>query len=161
MNVSFRHRVQTLGETDELGETLARLLPAELAIGLTGPLGAGKTRFVQAVAAALGVARDQVVSPTFVLCQHYFGRHALHHMDAYRLYDEDEFLALGPEENFSSGITFVEWADRVADCLPRDHLMIAIEPNDGESREFSFEATGPRSGGVVNGLRKVLGSEAR
>ena len=41
---------------------------------LCGTLGAGKTRLVQAIAAAAGVDRREVVSPTFVLIQEYHGR---------------------------------------------------------------------------------------
>ncbi len=45
------------------------------------------------------------------------GRLPIYHFDTYRLKDDDEFLNLGPDEYFDgAGITFVEWADRVADC---------------------------------------------
>ena len=58
--------------------------------------------------------------PTFVLVQEHHGRRDIYHIDAYRLRDEDEFLALGPEEFFESdALVFVEWADRVESCLPR------------------------------------------
>ena len=55
----------------------------------------------------------------------------VYHFDTYRLKDDDEFLNLGPEEYFdSAGITFVEWADRVAALLPQDHLEITIDTNE-------------------------------
>src|SRR5262245_16376862 len=102
------------GDTDRLGAALAEALPAGTTVALIGTLGAGKTRLVQAVAAALGIPRDKATSPTFVLVNEYRGRRPVYHFDAYRLRDEDEFLALGAEEYFESeGITFVEWADRV------------------------------------------------
>ena len=107
-------------DTERLGAALAGVLPPGTVVGLIGTLGAGKTRLVQAVAAALGVPAGNVTSPTFVLVNEYRGgRLPIYHFDTYRLKDDDEFLDLGPEEYFdSSGLTFVEWADRVADLLP-------------------------------------------
>src|SRR5579871_5394859 len=88
--------------TARLGRALADALPAASVVALIGPLGAGKTRLVQAIAAAAGVKDQEVVSPTFVLIHEYRGRVPIYHFDAYRLRDEDEFLQLGPQEYFDS-----------------------------------------------------------
>ncbi len=105
--------------------------------------GAGKTRLVRAAAAACGIANEQVVSPTFVLCQEYHGQRTLYHMDVYRIADDDEFLNLGPEECFeSSGITFVEWAEKVVACLPEERIEVVVEVVSETSREFHFSAIG-------------------
>ncbi|MEX0613022.1 MAG: tRNA (adenosine(37)-N6)-threonylcarbamoyltransferase complex ATPase subunit type 1 TsaE, partial [Pirellulales bacterium] len=106
----------------------------------------GKTRLVQAVAAALGVPPGSVTSPTFVLVNEYAGgRTPVYHFDTYRLKDEDEFLALGPDEYFeSSGITFVEWADRVAELLPDERLDITLEVTGETTRRISLRGTSPR-----------------
>jgi tRNA threonylcarbamoyladenosine biosynthesis protein TsaE len=127
-------------DTDRLGAALAEVLVPGTVVALVGTLGAGKTRLVQAVAAALGVPRDAVTSPTFVLVNEYrHGRLPIFHFDTYRLNDEDEFLALGPEEYFdSAGITFVEWADRVADFLPPDRLEITIDVTGDYSRRVTI-----------------------
>lgn len=121
-------------ETQALGAKLADALPSGSVVSLLGTLGAGKTRLVQAVAQALGVDREDVTSPTFVLVNEYTtGRLPVYHFDAYRLRDDDEFLQLGPEEYFSGeggkapGVTFVEWGDRVAGCLPVDCIEIEID----------------------------------
>jgi tRNA threonylcarbamoyladenosine biosynthesis protein TsaE len=116
-------------DTKRLGAALAATLPPGTVVGLIGTLGAGKTRLVQAVAAALGVPPGSVTSPTFVLVNEYAGgRRPVYHFDTYRLKDADDFLALGPDEYFESdGITFVEWADRVAQLLPKERLEIALE----------------------------------
>ena len=47
--------LQNESETDRLGAALAAVLPPGTVVALVGTLGAGKTRLVQAVAAALGV----------------------------------------------------------------------------------------------------------
>jgi len=125
----FRFHATSEHDTDRLGKMLADVLPAGSVVSLIGTLGAGKTRLVQSIAAALGTPVGTVTSPTFVLVNEYReGRLPIYHFDAYRLRDEDEFLELGPEEYFEgTGITLVEWADRVASCLPVDYLTISIE----------------------------------
>lgn len=141
--------------TDRLGAALAAALPPGTTVALRGTLGAGKTRLVQAIAAGLGVAREEVVSPTFVLCQRYDGQTSIHHLDAYRLRDEDEFRELGALELMeSSGLTFIEWADRVADCLPDGRIEIAIEVTGPTSRRFVIRATG-------DGLEPTIAKLAR
>lgn len=137
-------------ETRQFGRALCDALEPGIAVALVGNLGAGKTRLVQAVAEAAGVDRREVSSPTFVLVQEYSGRWPIYHFDTYRLHGMDDFLALGAEEYLSSGgICFIEWADRVVNVLPTDHLRIEIGIVDETTREFHLRGTGPRSEAVV------------
>jgi tRNA threonylcarbamoyladenosine biosynthesis protein TsaE len=141
--------------TERFGAALAAAVPPGTMIALCGTLGAGKTRLVQAIAAALGVRREDVVSPTFVLCQQYRGRRVMNHLDAYRVRDEDEFRELGIEELFESeAITIVEWADRVANVLPDDYLQIDIEVTGPTERRFAVRAVGKRLAKVITELRR-------
>ena len=81
----------------------------------------------------------------------------IYHLDAYRIRNEEEFRDLGPEEFFeSSGWTFVEWADRVAGCLPPDYLRIEIEVMGAEQRRITATATGPFLPSAVDRLRASL-----
>jgi tRNA threonylcarbamoyladenosine biosynthesis protein TsaE len=140
---SLTFTAASLSDTDRLGAALVQVLPDCFTVGLVGPLGAGKTRLVQAMAAAIGLPREHVVSPTFVLCQHYEARRTIYHMDAYRLRDDDEFLGLGPEEYFAApALTVVEWADRVERCLPPDRLMIEVEVLGDDARQFQLTPHG-------------------
>src|SRR5262245_9086045 len=124
-------------DTDRLGADLAGRLPAGAVVALCGTRGAGKTRLVQAIAAACGVPREDVVSPTFVLCQQYRGTRTINHLDAYRLKDEDEFRELGVSELFDSpALTLIEWADKVAGALPDHYVRIDIEVTGATSRRF-------------------------
>ena len=142
-------------DTQRLGSALARVLRPGTVVGLIGPLGAGKTRLVQAVATALGVPYGSVTSPTFVLVNEYTGgRMPIYHFDTYRLKDDDEFLNLGPDEYFdSNGITFVEWADRVTSLLPADRLEITIEPTSETQRLFAIHGTTPATNQLIDGLK--------
>jgi tRNA threonylcarbamoyladenosine biosynthesis protein TsaE len=139
-------------DTDRLGAALAAALPPGTVIGLIGTLGAGKTRLVQAVAAALGVPRASITSPTFVLVNEYTSsRSPIFHFDTYRLKDDDEFLNLGPDEYFdSNGLTFVEWADRVEALMPSDRVEIQIEVVGETERRCSIRGTSARSDAIVD-----------
>ncbi len=114
---------------------------------------------MQSVAGALGVPREEVTSPTFVLVNEYVGgRLPVYHFDAYRLRDEDEFLELGPEEYFDGpGLTFVEWADRVANCLPPDFLRIDIEVTGDTQRRFTISGSSSKLASLVKSLQELLG----
>jgi len=141
----FTYKSADEDATATLGAALADVLPDGTTVALCGTLGAGKTRLVQAIAAAAGVDRREVVSPTFMLIQEYHGRRTLYHIDAYRLADEDEFLELGPDEYFEGpAITLVEWADKVSGCLPRERIEIHIEVTGRHRRQFEISAVGRR-----------------
>ena len=62
----------------------------------------------------------------------------------------------GPKRRI--GLIFIEWAARVADCLPRERLQIAISVLPNDAREFEILATGPRHAALVRRLRGSLGS---
>ncbi len=135
----FTYLAGSLADTDRLGAALAEMLPDGVTVALCGTLGAGKTRLVQAIAAGCGVPREEVVSPTFVLYQQYRGRRTIDHLDAYRLRDDDEFLDLGVDELFASpALKLIEWADRVAGCLPQPRVEIRIEVAGETARRFQI-----------------------
>jgi tRNA threonylcarbamoyladenosine biosynthesis protein TsaE len=148
---------EDVAHTERLGRALAATLLPGTVIALIGTLGAGKTRLVQAVAAALGVPAGEATSPTFVLVNEYRGRLPIYHIDAYRLRDEDEFRELGPEEYFdSAGVTFIEWADRVEDCLPPERLEIHCEATGETARQFTLRGTSPQMGAILDKVRTAL-----
>ncbi len=128
--------------TERLAQCLAAALPGRAVISLSGTLGAGKTHFVKALAAAAGVDPADVTSPTFVLIQEYDGARPIYHFDVYRLRDEDEFLELAPDEYFARpGWTILEWGERFARCLPVDRLDITIDVTGPTSRRFTLATT--------------------
>lgn len=133
--VSHRFAPLALDQLDRFAVELVSSLPDRVVIGMVGTLGAGKTTLTQAIASAIGLDRESVTSPTFSLLCSYsatVGNRSitLHHIDAYRLGDEDEFLELGVEEFFEQPNTWtlIEWADRVAEVMPDDTLWINIAP---------------------------------
>ena len=102
--------------------------------GLRGPMGAGKTAFVQGFAQGLGYS-GPVTSPTFALMQIYEGgRLPLYHFDLYRLEDA---LRLSGETVLEGldfwayleggGLCLIEWAEYAESFLPPGIRWITIE----------------------------------
>ncbi|MCA9102704.1 MAG: tRNA (adenosine(37)-N6)-threonylcarbamoyltransferase complex ATPase subunit type 1 TsaE [Pirellulales bacterium] len=157
MTLCFTFEALDETDTDRLAATVARCLPAGTVVALVGTLGSGKTKFVERFAAHCGVVPEAVTSPTFVLLQHYAGKHTIHHFDAYRLKDNDEFLELGADELFDGdGVTMIEWADRVAECLPPNRLLIEVEETGHTSRRFVVSANSDQFTSVFQALRSEL-----
>lgn len=145
--------------TERLGIALAQSLPRPAIVALNGTLGAGKTRLVQAIALGLGMDPTQVTSPTFVLLHEYPGETPIYHFDAYRLRSEDEFWQLGAEEYLSGdagGIAIIEWADRIAGCLPDERLEIFIEVMNATERRFTITAIGTGYEEAIERLKQMV-----
>ena len=135
--------VSSTQETAALAMELLPLLRRAGVISLEGPLGAGKTHFVKAVAKALGIPED-VTSPTFTLLQSYgSGESRMHHSDWYRLESEAEVLALALDEYYGEGVMFIEWGDKFPAILPPRTIRIRIEPQSDESRVITWRTTTP------------------
>jgi tRNA threonylcarbamoyladenosine biosynthesis protein TsaE len=133
-------------ETQALGERLGRHLREGSVVACAGELGAGKTCFLQGLARGLGVTAD-VTSPTFVLVNLYQGRLPVYHIDAYRTESLTELVDAGLEEMVhGSGVTVIEWADKILPLLPSTAITVAISGLGDEPREI--ELTGPHE--VVN-----------
>jgi tRNA threonylcarbamoyladenosine biosynthesis protein TsaE len=122
-------------ETREAGRRWGEAMVPGTVVGLTGPLGSGKTVFVQGVAEGLGID-EPVTSPTYTLIAEYRGTMPLYHMDLYRLAGPEEFAWLGTEEMlYGDGVCMVEWSERAGDGLPTDAytVTIGIEEDGGRS----------------------------
>lgn len=131
--------------TAAVGAMLADLLAPGDVVVLTGPLGAGKTRFVQGIAAGLGVG-GRVTSPTFVLVRRHEARIPLVHVDAYRLGDAGDLVTLDDDVLDAAVVTCVEWGGVVRDALPADRLEcdVQVEGDDADApRSISITPTGP------------------
>ena len=138
------------------GEAATLALAAELVqregpgavFALHGALGAGKTRFAQGVARALGV-RGLVGSPTFAIVLEHptasGGRFV--HMDLYRLGDEREVEDLGFGELLETAeATVIEWPDVAAGLLPARTVHVTLEAPDPAAPERRLATIRPGCG---------------
>ena len=153
MSASLVVRAETAEAMQALGERLGRALRAGDVLSLVGPLGAGKTTFVQGLARGAGVPPERhVASPTFALVNEHPGRVALVHADLYRIVSRAELLELGLDDAFDRAAVAIEWLDRFPDAAPADRLelTLAIEP-DG-ARRVELRGAGPRGDALVRAL---------
>lgn len=132
--------------TKQLATTLAPYLRAGDVIVLNGDLGAGKTQFVQGVAAGLGIG-GPVTSPTFnILLSYMDGKLPLFHFDLYRLDACDQLEDIGYYETVDGpGATFIEWGDKFPDALPYGYLQIDITVNENGIRIVQAHSFGERA----------------
>ena len=125
----------------------ARMLAKSLSVGmeatviaLSGDLGAGKTTFAKEMAKAFDI-EEGVTSPTFVIEKIYAcGRgpfRKLIHIDAYRLKDQSELLALGWDQivREKENLIILEWPEHVAGLVPERAVRLRFSVLDGEARE--------------------------
>jgi tRNA threonylcarbamoyladenosine biosynthesis protein TsaE len=98
--------------------------------------------FVKGISSALGIAEEDVTSPSFTLVNPYAGRLQLYHIDLYRL-DEGASAAhavdlddlLSDEE----AVLVIEWAERMGNYpLPGNVWRIAIEGDGASPRTISI-----------------------
>jgi len=131
--------------TRELGQNLGALLQPGDCICLQGDLGAGKTTFVQGIAAGWG-AHDEVSSPTFVLVNVYRGADdkKLFHLDTYRIESPAEAEELDLDSMLVQGPLLIEWPERVKTILPTETLWVTLEYLDETRRQLNFQAAGVR-----------------
>jgi tRNA threonylcarbamoyladenosine biosynthesis protein TsaE len=111
-------------------------------IVLNGDLGAGKTFFVKAALAAIGIM--SVNSPSFSIVNEYWNSSHIYHFDFYRLKNFIELLDIGWQDylNDDQSIIFIEWGNRFNSVLPDKRFEITISTLAGSEREFNFEKVG-------------------
>ena len=138
-------RLKKMEDWERVAAAIAPKLKAGSILGLSGPLGAGKTTFVQYLAKELG-ARSIPKSPTFSLLRTYplSPTSRLIHLDAYRLEKPEDLLPLNLEEELAEPgtIIVIEWAERVADWLKRHGnrvFMLTIDHETDGGRTVRLE----------------------
>lgn len=108
---------------------------------LYGDLGSGKTTFVKQAAATLGIT-EIVTSPTFVIIKKYNVENKFFtqviHIDAYRLTEGGELLALGWNEMIKDkkNIIFIEWPKYIEKLLPEQTVKLSFTFIDEVTREI-------------------------
>jgi tRNA threonylcarbamoyladenosine biosynthesis protein TsaE len=134
------------------------LLPGDILL-FTGEFGTGKTTLIQGLAEGLGVT-SPVTSPSFVLINEYLcdiehGSMPFYHIDLYRIESLEEALALGMEEYlYGEGASAVEWADRVVEIAPREHLSIDLSFLSDTKRVVRIEPIGERYVDLVEAFKR-------
>ncbi len=148
------------GATRAFARRVGALCRGGEAILLIGDLGAGKTCFVQGLAAGLGVPESlRVTSPTFTIHAEYPGRLVLNHLDLYRLDDpvSAENLGVGDMLADRAAVTAVEWPEMLADGPGGENaerLEIRFENAGGDARLLRLAAFGAAHARLLAALER-------
>ena len=127
-------------ETFEAGRDIGRSLVGGDIVELVGDVGAGKTTLTKGIAVGLGVD-EPVQSPSFTISQNYQARDGLRlvHYDFYRLPDAGIMSEeLKETINDPRAVVVVEWADTVADILPKARKKVVISTTSEEGRRLEI-----------------------
>ena len=123
-------------ETFESAKKYAASLKKNDVVLLGGDMGAGKTVFCKGVAAGLGITAE-ITSPTYAYMNDYDG--VLYHYDCYRLSGGEQALSLGLTDYFDAGgVCLIEWAENIADVLPKTVKRVNIKIIDDNKREIEL-----------------------
>ncbi len=144
-------------QTRRLGIHLGGHLRRGDIICLQGNLGAGKTTLVQGIGQGWGTI-DPVTSPTYVIVNEYRrpDQERLFHLDAYRLENALEAEHLDLDQMMVEGPLVIEWAERIKDALPEQHLWIRFAYSSVEHRTMLLRAQGTRYEALVEQLRRKI-----
>ncbi|MCH6572294.1 MAG: tRNA (adenosine(37)-N6)-threonylcarbamoyltransferase complex ATPase subunit type 1 TsaE [Proteobacteria bacterium] len=142
-------------QTEAAGALLAdRLAPftEPLLLGLTGPLGAGKTTLARGLLKALGVS-GRIKSPTYTLIEPYETTSGpVHHLDLYRLDHPGELEFLGlPDFLDEPGLVLVEWPAKAPVLMKRLDFEIVLAFS-GERRTLRIDDSGKAASRMLASL---------
>ena len=138
--------LKNTSETISLGKDFAKNLKPKSIVILKGPIGAGKTSFVQGIGQGLCI-KESITSPTFALSHHYAsGSMHLIHMDLYRIDNRlsarELFIEEEEELETNNGILIVEWPELIEPIL---EIYWKIEINYGDKDGRNFNIYKPKS----------------
>ncbi len=114
-------------ELQSFADRFARWLKPPIVVYLEGPLGAGKTTFVRALARALGY-EGRVKSPTYGLLERYdVNGLELLHLDLYRVESELELEFLALRDLFSEDtVLLIEWPSKGGAEIPSADVRLCF-----------------------------------
>ena len=129
--------IYTLGEIDDVAQSLMKKFGSKSVWAFHAPMGAGKTTLITALCKILGV-QDRVNSPTFAIMNEYQGLgKVIYHMDWYRLENDGEARRAGVEMAMEdSDFCFIEWPEKAINLIPAEALHIEIEILGPEHRRI-------------------------
>jgi len=136
--VSDNRALTIIFSLEEIGAAAQKLLaenPAKIIL-FNGQMGAGKTTFIKALGAALGVT-DTMSSPTFSLVNEYHtsSGEIIYHFDLYRIKQESEAMDMGIDDYLYSGYyCFIEWPEKIPSLIPEKHSVVNLSVLENGNR---------------------------
>jgi len=132
-------RIENIDQIRSAARTfIENVLPGHHIVAFYGKMGAGKTTFIKALCAELGV-NDEVTSPTFAIVNEY-GQNVFH-FDFYRIKRLEEVYDLGYEDYFyrKDALCLIEWPELIEELLPDDTLRVEISEEADGTRKLIID----------------------
>lgn len=126
--------IKNISELSQAARRLLEMAGKDRVFAFEGEMGAGKTTFIKAICAELGV-KDNMSSPTFSLVNEYRAAagEPVYHFDFYRIKNESEAYDLGYEDYLYSGFyCFIEWPGKIPGLIPADCVRVEIKVENGQ-----------------------------
>ncbi|MCQ2605663.1 MAG: tRNA (adenosine(37)-N6)-threonylcarbamoyltransferase complex ATPase subunit type 1 TsaE [Bacteroidales bacterium] len=133
--------INSVEELPIVAKSLVDSLNGRTVLAFHGNMGAGKTTFIKALCAELGVT-DTVASPTFAIVNEYLtpNQKTIFHFDLYRLETMDDLMNIGAEDYFYSGnLCLIEWPDIASSLLPANTVKINLTVGQEGTRIIQWE----------------------
>ena len=136
----LRFNSNSVSDTENIAETLGRVLKSGNVVAYFGGLGMGKTAFTRGLARGMGITAD-VSSPTFAIVNDYGGNPPLVHFDMYKVESWDDLYSSGFFDYLDMGaVLAVEWSENIENALPEDTVRVTIEQgNKADERIITIE----------------------
>ncbi len=133
--------LKNISETIAFGKDFVTNLEPQSIVILKGPIGAGKTSFVQGIGQGLCI-KESITSPTFSLSNHYgSGSMYLIHMDLYRIESSlsarELFIEEEEELEINNGLLIIEWPELVEPIIEK-YWEIEINYASQDGRNFNI-----------------------
>ena len=133
--------LKNISETIAFGKNFVTNLEPQSIVILKGPIGAGKTSFVQGIGQGLCI-NESITSPTFSLSNHYgSGSMYLIHMDLYRIESSlsarELFIEEEEELEINNGLLIIEWPELVEPIIEK-YWEIEINYASQDGRNFNI-----------------------
>tara|TARA_B100000963_G_scaffold302767_1_gene275791 strand:- start:1756 stop:2190 length:435 start_codon:yes stop_codon:yes gene_type:complete len=133
--------LKNTSDTISFGRDFVTHLKPKSIVILKGPIGAGKTSFVQGIGEGLCI-EEPITSPTFALSHHYeSGSMHLIHMDLYRIENSisarELFIEEEEELETNNGLLIVEWPELIEPILEK-YWKIEINYAYKNGRDFNI-----------------------
>ena len=133
--------LKNISETIAFGKNFVTNLEPQSIVILKGPIGAGKTSFVQGIGQGLCI-KESITSPTFSLSNHYgSGSMYLIHMDLYRIESSlsarELFIEEEEELEINNGLLIIEWPELIEPIIEK-YWEIEINYASQDGRNFNI-----------------------
>ncbi|MCQ2607797.1 MAG: tRNA (adenosine(37)-N6)-threonylcarbamoyltransferase complex ATPase subunit type 1 TsaE [Bacteroidales bacterium] len=133
--------IHSVDDLPQVAKSVIASLQGRTVLAFHGGMGAGKTTFIKAFCAELGVV-DNVASPTFAIVNEYLTpkKNTVYHFDLYRLETIDDLMNIGAEDYFYSGnICLIEWPDIASSLLPANTMNITLRVEADGTRIIQWD----------------------